>query len=367
MTERAAPALRQILELARWAPSGDNTQPWRFQITGDRTVTIHGFDTRDHCVYDFDGRPSQISLGALLETLDVAASAHGMRAQISRRHAMPDSRPTFDVELVGDGASPSPLLESITRRTVQRRAMRTTPLGAAATLKLAQSVGEDYRVVWRESFAQRSAVAKLLFQSARIRLSMPEAYEVHRSAIEFNARFSEDRIPDRAVGLDPLATALMRWTMASWPRVRFFNTYLAGTLLPRVELDFIPGLACAAHFVLVAKQTASSIDDFVAAGRAVQRFWLTASSFGLYVQPEMTPLIFSWYARAGRQFSALTPLSRQALELTAGLERVLGEGTVTGAVFLGRIGAGPPPAARSLRLPLERLLVEQAPTAGDQC
>jgi nitroreductase len=25
----------QILDLARWAPSGDNTQPWRFEIKGE--------------------------------------------------------------------------------------------------------------------------------------------------------------------------------------------------------------------------------------------------------------------------------------------------------------------------------------------
>ena len=30
----------RILDLARWAPSGDNSQPWRFRIDGDDAVTI---------------------------------------------------------------------------------------------------------------------------------------------------------------------------------------------------------------------------------------------------------------------------------------------------------------------------------------
>ena len=30
--------LLQILDLARWAPSGDNTQPWRFELIGDEDV-----------------------------------------------------------------------------------------------------------------------------------------------------------------------------------------------------------------------------------------------------------------------------------------------------------------------------------------
>ena len=53
----------KILDLARWAPSGDNTQPWRFEISGDLQVVVHGFDTRDHCVYDLRGHASQLALG----------------------------------------------------------------------------------------------------------------------------------------------------------------------------------------------------------------------------------------------------------------------------------------------------------------
>ena len=88
----------RILDLARWAPSGDNTQPWRFQIASDSHVVVHGFDTRDHCVYDLDGHPSQISIGALLETLSIAASLTGCAptssaASTARRQVRPS---TFD-------------------------------------------------------------------------------------------------------------------------------------------------------------------------------------------------------------------------------------------------------------------------------
>ena len=65
---------RQILELARWAPSGDNTQPWRFEILSDDHVVVHGFDTRDEVIYDFRGHPSHMSHGALLETARIAAT-----------------------------------------------------------------------------------------------------------------------------------------------------------------------------------------------------------------------------------------------------------------------------------------------------
>src|SRR3954466_7856437 len=99
---RELPLIEQILDLARWAPSGDNTQPWRFEVTGTHALTVHGFDTRGHCVYDFEGHPSQISLGALLETLRIAASSYLLRADIKRRRDAPDDKPAFDVRLAAD-------------------------------------------------------------------------------------------------------------------------------------------------------------------------------------------------------------------------------------------------------------------------
>ncbi|RTL16759.1 MAG: molybdopterin biosynthesis protein MoeY, partial [Rhodocyclaceae bacterium] len=50
--------MERLLERARWAPSGDNTQPWRFEVLGVDRLAIHGFDTRAEVVYDFDGRAS---------------------------------------------------------------------------------------------------------------------------------------------------------------------------------------------------------------------------------------------------------------------------------------------------------------------
>ena len=67
-------AVLAILDRARWAPSGDNVQNWGFEVIDESHVVVHGFDTRDHVVYDLDGTSSQIALGALLETIAIAAS-----------------------------------------------------------------------------------------------------------------------------------------------------------------------------------------------------------------------------------------------------------------------------------------------------
>lgn len=348
--------IADILALARWAPSGDNTQPWRFEIIDDRQVIVHGFDTRAHCVYDLDGHPSQIAHGALLETLAIAASAHGLRTEISRRPDSPDTQPDYLVHLIPDSAlTPDPLLAYIRQRSVQRRPMRTAPLTLSQKQSLQEAVGNLYTVRWFEGGAQRWRLAKLMFDNAKLRLTLPEAYAVHREIIEWNARFSQDKVPDQALGLDPMTLKLMRWVMASWQRVKFFNTWLAGHLTPRIELDLLPGLFCAAHFAIQAPKALVTPDDYMAAGRAVQRFWLTATSLGLQLQPEMTPLIFSRYVRDGIEFSRMPGASDTAARLAKRLAKLLQEVPANQVAFLGRIGNGTLPASRSLRLPVERL------------
>jgi len=348
--------IADILGLARWAPSGDNTQPWRFEVIDDLHFIIHAFDTRDHCVYDLDGHPSQIALGALLETLAIAASAHGLRAAFSRRSDAPDTHPEYRVELTPDKQlSPDPLLPFVKQRSVQRRPMRTTPLTVQQKQALQNAVGNAYTVRWFEEGAQRWRLARLMFDNAKLRLTMPESYAVHRDIIEWKARFSEDRVPDQALGLDAMTLKLMRWVMASWQRVKFFNSWLAGHLTPRIEMELLPGLFCAAHFAIQARKAPESLDDYVAAGRAVQRFWLTAASVGLQLQPEMTPLIFSRYVREGIEFSRMSGATETAARLGKRFAGLLQDVPVSEVAFMGRIGSGKVPASRSLRLPVERL------------
>ncbi len=350
------PHLERILDLARWAPSGDNTQPWRFEVLGDEHVLIHGFDTRDHVVYDLDGHASQLAVGALLETLSIAATSVGRVAEIQRRAGTPETHLLFDVHLHDQADLPcDPLVPHITTRVVQRRAMSTRALTNEQKNALAAALPPGYRVVWFEGAGERWRMARLMFDNAKIRLTIPEAYQVHRAVIEWGVRFSEDRIPDAAVGVDPLTSRFMRWVMARWERVEFFNTYALGHLPPRLQLDLLPGMRCGAHFMLCAERPLTALDDYIAAGRAMQRFWLTADRVGLFAQPEMTPVIFGRYARQGLAFTQVAQARQLANDLNGRLLEMPGLETADALFFMGRIGHGPAPQARSLRKPLGEL------------
>ncbi len=356
MSKTLSDRMTRILDAARWAPSGDNTQPWRFEVEDDDTVIIHASDTRHWCVYDLEGHASQIAVGALLENIVIAASREELETDLRLLPDGTDTHPRVRARFRASNAiTPDPLFEIIAQRSTQRRALSWSALRPADRMALEGAPGPGYRVFWVEGVRQKWRLARLLFLNAYIRLTIEEAYQVHKRIIAWDSGFSEDRIPDRALGLDPFALAIMKWAMASWRRVSFMNRYLGATLLPRLELDVLPSMGCAAHFFIVADKPPIELQDYFNGGRAMQRFWLTATAQGLQFQPQMTPIIFSEYTKRSLPFTASAEARRQAARLRAGLCELIGESVLDRVVFAGRVGYGPQPRWRSLRLPLPRL------------
>ncbi len=357
MNRPTSTPLEAVLELARWAPSGDNTQPWRFEITDPTHVVVHGFDTREDCLYDFQGRASQIALGALLQNIELAASLQGWVPHFTLKPESTETSTLVDVQFQQVTGTPShPLATFIRERSVQRRPFSTHPLTGNEKTALSESLGPDHTVFWIEGAGKRLQMARLMSQTGRLRLTIPEAYQVHKKVIEWKSRHSEDKVPDQAIGLDPVTLKLMRWVMQSWHRVNFFNTWLGGTWTPRLELDILPAWFCGAHFVLQARTPPKTTQNYLDAGRALQRFWLTATRLGLQLQPEMAPLIFHRYA-SSNVAPSLIPGTMQAVKsISQALSKSTGEPeTLEHAVFMGRIGHSFPARARSLRLPLSKL------------
>jgi hypothetical protein len=355
--------IHDVLDVARWAPSGDNTQPWRFEICSDTSALIHGYDTREHCVYDLDGHASQLAHGALLESIVLAATRHGLHAvdTLVDEHRLGHIVYRVDLHATESPITEDPLVPYLRERTVQRRSMRMTRLTTGQRDALVESVG-GYILRLQGTLPERLRMAALNASNAQIRLTIPEAFAVHKAVIVWNAKTSEDRLPDAALGAGPFLLATMRFAMASWHRLDFLNRFAGGTLLPRLALDLLPGVFCSSHFALIAQQEPRTILERVRAGRALQRLWLTATRLGLQMQPSYTPLVFARYARSGRHFTRRTRAEAAARSVARRLDGLLGAEDAPRTVFLGRLGpARTNTPARSLRLPLDRLIVKAAP------
>jgi hypothetical protein len=69
----------------------------------------------------------------------------------------------------------------------------------------------------------------------------------------------------------------------------------------------------------------------------------------------MTPLIFSRYVRQGRHFTDTQRLHGMARRLEQRTAALIATDAAS-PVYMGRLGAGPAPRARSERMPLEELM-----------
>lgn len=346
----------KIVDYARWAPSGDNTQCWRFKLDGEFGFTVLANDTRTHCVYDTDGHSSHLAHGILIETICIAASHFGYAASYTEE-LEDDTLLKFHFSFVEDDSiSESNLVPFIKTRCVQRRAMGTRNLTKQEKAELEASLPEGFSVQWFESFGDKVAIAKLNFCNAKTRLTMKEAFKVHQEIIEWKTQYSKTKIPEQALGVDWLTARMMQWMFKSWSRVEFMNKYLAGTIAPRIALDFVPSLRSCAHFAIKSDHAPETSADYIKAGRAIQRFWLTCAKLGLGFQPEQTPVIFSRYLREEKKFTEQESVIKNAERGREMFERLVEQ--PENVHFLGRIGRGELPKSRSTRIDLSDLIID---------
>ncbi len=141
------------------------------------------------------------------------------------------------------------------------------------------------------------------------------------------------------------------------------NRLPAATLAARVQLDYLPGLACGAHFAVSLEGLETLREDnpaaLLRAGQRLQAFWLEATRQGLVLQPAMAPLCFAYYGRKAAAFTGDAAMREKATRLA----RALGDlhGAPADLLFLGRIGQprSQAPGPRSIRRPLADMMIRE--------
>ncbi len=127
----------RMIKYAAKAPSGHNTQPWKFK-PGESSVTIVPDFERALPVADTDNHELYISIGCALENLKIAATALGYKTAVNLHHT--GAKTSVEVQLTeGTGKKSNPLFNCIEKRQVRRNLYNDQPI-AEETIKAVKEI-----------------------------------------------------------------------------------------------------------------------------------------------------------------------------------------------------------------------------------
>ena len=264
----AHPDARALIRFATLAPSGHNTQPWRFAVEPG-VITIRPDFTRRTPVVDPDDHHLFVSLGCAAENLVLAAAARGLRGEAS-----------FDS--AGDGSirfrhepgptQPSPLFDAIPRRQSTREDYDGRAVGPAdLSMLAAAAAGTGVDMVLVTDRPKIDRIGQLVLTGNSTQMDDPAFMRELKSWLRFS--------PRQALGTgDGLYSATTgNPVVPAWigrPALDLFLTTKSENEKYARQLQSSAGLA-----VFVGQK--ADREHWVAVGRASQRFALQATALGL--------------------------------------------------------------------------------------
>ncbi len=346
--------IRNLLQSAIAAPSGDNTQPWQFKVDSkNHCVDLFLDPARDPSPMNSGQRMARIAVGAALENLLQAAAQCGCSCEIEKCPAGALARVRVSVNEdvnVSNGSA-------TTARVTNRRPYDGRSLAADFVEKIELDVNpvDGVSTHWIVDRTRIEELAPLVGQGDALMFGEPSM----RAAFLAKVRFDEAANAEVEDGLclasleakapDRIALRMMRWI----PDRVFGAVGLPGIFAKnaRALVNSSSGL------ILVVTADDSEASD-VQAGRGMQRAWLKLAAQGMAAQPMMSLLVLENAFENGG--SGLVD-SLGAEKLTALREelqqRVPEIGGGRPAVLL-RFGYAEPPSGRTGRLPIGEVMTE---------
>lgn len=260
-----------FIEIARYAskaPSGHNTQPWRFRIADDQITVLPDFESALPIV-DKDNRELFISLGCAVENLCIAASELGYETEVLERGVT-----GITVKLLKAHVSmKDPLFRYIEKRQTNRsiydgNKITGTILGQLQSMRT-ESHTQLYFAEINTSLAD--TIAEYILKGNEYQMSDMAFKNELLSWMRFNRKqieTSPDGLSYLVFGNPPLPQLLAK------PIVNLF-------LKPDVQnKSDKKKIQSSSHFVICTTRQ-NTIEEWIDLGRTLQRFLLKATACGI--------------------------------------------------------------------------------------
>ncbi len=343
-----------VAHAANLAPSGGNSQPWRFEADdGELAILV---DRQRTSTLDVGHRGSYVAIGAALLNARAAAAAQGRLGPV---RLFPDGPQGDRVAVLrfgrGEDRDLAALYPLVVERCANRRRGDHAPIDPATATSLGREVRAEGGTLHLVTDRRRlDELAEVLGESERIRFLTPWLHAEMVGELRWPGTDPIDRgIDVRTLELAPADLATLAVARRSDVMAHLADWNAGGALGDHARRAVTTSSALAVVTVGGAEPA-----DFVAGGSAVERMWLVAHHAGLAVQP-VSPVFI--YAVDDADFETLggTRNAGALRALQARFAELVGLQPTDHLALVMRLCRAPAPTARSLRAPLGQVLTRR--------
>jgi hypothetical protein len=282
---------RTLIQAAILAPSGDNTQPWRFEVDdAESTITICVDETRDRSPMNAGQRMARIACGAALENIVRTANFNGWGVGIDRY--LPTGRGV--AVRVAAGPFEAGRIEDCIRQRATRRELYDSRPASPEIVHQLQSCameGRGSRMLWITDQEVMRRIAAQIAQCDAIMFGEPRFLHAFLDNIRWDLQPNEVA----EYGLGPGTLGLTDFEKATLSVVGGLPDWILRREFCRAAYrrKARANICSSSGVWILLTDEASSVNDFIL-GRLMQRAWLRLTSEGLIAQPMMSlPVLLS--------------------------------------------------------------------------
>lgn len=337
--------ITKIIIAGASAPSGGNSQPWKFEVRGDE-IKVIALPLKDHPVLNFRFRGTWVAHGALIENIKIAATQYGLETKIAIFPFQEDKNVTTLITLIESALKPDLLSSAILRRTTNRKPFDRAPLTDNEKDELLRTKGElPAKVILKDKPEELKELGEAMSVNEAVMLENQELHKLFFKEVVWNEAEEQKKGGGLLVKTLELGKPqrFMLGLCRHWPIMNLLNRLGMARTIAK-DNGKVYGSAGAMGVIVV-----NDTDEvFIDAGRAMERIWLTATNLGLSFHLITGILFFSQKFKAGETAGFSTQHIQMIEEAYKKVESVFGvqDGVVA---LLFRVGHDGEPSARSLK------------------
>lgn len=261
-----------VLEVARNAPSGDNTQPWRFAVE-DNSLEIYNDESKTNPIFDSKQYGAYIGHGCLIENIRQESCARGYKIHVQyfpQGSSNPVAKITFsEEECVSDIAKYIP--ERKTNRNPYKNQLLSEEERTCFEHKSLMLIDGDKK---KDLTAFLSKAEKTVFET-------PELQDIIYSSLRWSKKEEQEKKEGlfvHTLELNPVQVGLLKLSR-NRKILNFLNKIGFASLVSKSNKETY--LASSALGFIVGERNPTS---YVQAGELLENTWLKAQSIGMSMQ-----------------------------------------------------------------------------------